>query len=135
MKHFDLQLYSARRQEKFELVSAFRGRDASGSFGLLAGHARFMSALEFGLAQFRCSDAPWQYIALPGALARFADNHLTLICRRYVIDSNYEHIRQVLEEELQREEESLRGLRGSLHTMEQQMLSRLWDLGRQRGAP
>ncbi len=53
-------------------MRSFIGEDASGSFGLQAGHARFMTILEFGLARFRTAEADWQYLALPGALLYFA---------------------------------------------------------------
>ena len=59
------------------------GEDASGSFGLWAHHERFMTALVFGLARYRRTGEPWQYLALPGALAYFLDNNIHS-ARRYI---------------------------------------------------
>ena len=58
-------------------------------FGFLADHARAMTVLHFGLARFRVAGSAWEYLALPGAVVYFADNELFLSARRYVHDSNY----------------------------------------------
>ena len=54
--------------KRIDGVVSFVGEDASGSFGILPGHARIMSILELGLARFRRADEPWQYLAMPGAV-------------------------------------------------------------------
>jgi F-type H+-transporting ATPase subunit epsilon len=131
MKTFTVQLRTAQREERIEGVTAFIGEDDSGSFGLLAGHARFMTALVFGLAQLRAGDAPWRYLAVPQALLYFVDNVLTLTARRIVLDDDYERISRTLQEELIAEEEQLRGVRASLQAMEEQLLRRLWQVGRE----
>ena len=131
MNTFTVQLRAARDEQRIDGVTAFVGEDDSGSFGLLAGHARFMTALRFGLARLRVGDDPWQYLALPGALLYFADNVLTLTVRRYVIDSDYERISRTLHDELLAEEQQLRGVRHSLQAMEEQLLKRLWQVGRE----
>lgn len=131
MRTFTVQLRSAQREERIEGVTAFIGEDDSGSFGLLAGHARFMTALQLGLAQLRVGDGPWQYVALPQALLYFVDDVLTLTARRIVLDEDYERISRTLQEELVAEENALRGVRASLQAMEEQLLKRLWQVGRE----
>jgi len=42
---FTLHLRDASQYERIEGVESFVGRDESGSFGILAGHARMMTAL------------------------------------------------------------------------------------------
>jgi F-type H+-transporting ATPase subunit epsilon len=131
MKGFTLQLYDSRRADRFEGVGAFVGEDASGSFGLLPGHARMMSVLRFGLARFRLgSETPWRYLALPGALLYFADNILTLASRHYLLDDDFERISARLTEELLGEEEALHEIKESLRRVEEAMLRRIWELGR-----
>ena len=133
MTGFTLQLFDARRSERFDGVSSFVGDDASGSFGILPGHARMMTNLVFGLARFRRGEeASWQYLAMPGAVLYFADNVLSLICRHYLIDEEYERISRRLADELLAEEEQLHELRESLRRMEEAMLKRMWEL-RQQG--
>lgn len=132
MNAFSLQLFDSRRSERFEGITDFVGEDESGSFGLLAGHARMMTVLVFGLARFRTArDAPWRYLALPGALLYFEDNTLTLMSRHYLIDDDYDRISARLADELLSEEEQLHDVKESLQRMEEAMLKRIWELGQQ----
>jgi len=111
-------------------VTSFVAEDASGSFGILAGHARMMASLVIGLARFRIGEATWQYVALPGALLYFEANVLTLSTRRYLVDDDYTRISQALQEQLLAEEEALRSIKDSLNQMEEEVLKRIWSLGR-----
>ena len=132
MKCFSLQLFDSRRSERFDGITDFVGEDSSGSFGILAGHARMMTVLVFGLARFRTgSDTSWRYLALPGALLYFDDNTLTLASRHYLIDDDYERISARLADELLSEEEQLHDVKESLQRMEEAMLKRIWELGQQ----
>ncbi|KPK32097.1 MAG: ATP synthase F0F1 subunit epsilon [Betaproteobacteria bacterium SG8_40] len=135
MNTFTLLLRAAQHEQRIEGVSAFIGEDASGSFGLLARHARFLTALEFGLARFRVGEEPWRYLAVPRALVYFVDNQLTLTTRHYVLDDDYERISRTLQEELLAEEQALRSVRNSLRIMEEYLLKRLWQVGRQMRSP
>jgi len=126
---FVLELQGARQTERIPDVAAFVGTDRSGSFGLLAGHARFMTSLSFGLARFRAAATDWRYLALPGALLYFNDDVLTLSTRHYLIDDDYTRISTALSEQLLAEEEALRDMKTSLHRMEEEALRRMWRLG------
>jgi len=133
MKTFTLLLLGATQTERIEGVSSFVGEDASGSFGILAGHARIITSLVFGLARFRVEDEPWQYLALPGAILYFLDNELSLSTRSYLVDDNYERISTVLQEQLLDEEEDLRTMKQGLHQMEEEILRRMWLMSREGG--
>ena len=100
------------RVEEITGVSSFVGEDSTGSFGILAGHARMMTSLIIGLARFRVGEDNWKYLALPGAVLYFHDNVLTLSTRRYLVDDDYMRISQALEQQLVAEEEQL-------HTMKE----------------
>lgn len=130
MKHFTLALHDATRSEEIRGVSSFVGEDASGSFGILAGHARLMTILITGLARFRSDMDPWRYLALPGAVLYFRDNVLTLCTRRYLLDDDYARINQSLKQQLLTEEEQLHTMKESLRHMEEKVLKRLWELDR-----
>ncbi len=134
MKSFTLQLQDAAHTEQIEGVTSFVGEDASGSFGILAGHTRTMTSLVFGLARFRIRKTPWQYLALPGALLYFKDNKLSLSTRRYLMDDNYERISAALQKQLLAEEAELGMMKQSLHRMEEEIIRRLWEMGRKGGA-
>ncbi len=133
MKTFTLVLGDATRRERIEGVTSFIGEDASGSFGILADHARMMTSLIFGLARFRIADKPWQYLALPGAVLYFVNNELSVSTRRYLLDDDYERISAALQEKLLAEEEDLRQIKQSLHRMEEEVLRRMWEMNREGG--
>ena len=56
MSGFTLHLFAAERHERIEAVMSFVGEDASGSFGILPQHDRFMTALTFGVARIVVPD-------------------------------------------------------------------------------
>lgn len=133
MNTFSLVLQDATHGERFDGLSSFVGEDASGSFGIQANHDRLMAVLVFGLARFRIGEEPWQYLALPGAVLSFQDNTLTLNTRRFLRDSDYLRISAALQQQLLAEEENLRGVKESLHRMEEEILRRMWEMSRKGG--
>jgi F-type H+-transporting ATPase subunit epsilon len=130
VRTFALHLRDAFHHEQVDAVEAFVGRDATGAFGLLAGHERFMTSLVFGLARFRCAGMAWEYLAVPGALLYFRDDALFLNTRRYLRDLDYGRISSLLLDRLAAEERELASIQESLHRLEGEMLRRLWELGR-----
>jgi len=130
VKSFTLRLQDASHAEEIAGTTSFVGEDTSGSFGVLAGHTRTMTSLIIGLARFRVGNNAWQYLALPGAVLYFHDNVLTLSTRRYLLDDNYMRISQALQQQLLAEEEKLHTMKESLHHMEEEVLKRLWEIGR-----
>lgn len=129
MSTFTLILQDSTRRERVDDVESFVGKDSSGSFGILAGHVRFMTVLGFGLARFRRAGAGWEYLALPGGLAYMRDNELFVCTRRYLRDTDYARISSALEEKIRIEERELLQMKESLKTMEETVLRRLWELG------
>jgi F-type H+-transporting ATPase subunit epsilon len=130
MRSFTLRLLDATRTDEIEDATSFVGADASGSFGILAGHARMMTALTMGLARFRRGDRDWKYVAASGGLLYMNDDVLTLSARLYLVDDDYTRISRALQENLLVEEEQLQRIKDSLHQMEQEVLERLWEISR-----
>jgi F-type H+-transporting ATPase subunit epsilon len=130
MRTFVLHLESATQYERIEGVVSFVGEDASGSFGILPGHGRMSTVLEVGLSRFRVAGGEWQYLAAPGAVVRCAEDELHFSARRYLRDSDLERVRVALQEELLAEEDALQSVKLSLRRLEDEMLKRLWKLGR-----
>lgn len=133
MNVFTLHLQSATQYERVEGVTSFAGEDASGSFGLLARHARFMTVLSFGMARFRAGGGKWEYLALPGGLVYFRGNELYVSTRRFLRGPDYEKLRTTLEQQFAAEEGELQTIKKSLRHLEQEMLKRLVEM--QRGKP
>jgi len=132
MNTFSLQLHDARGFEHIKHVTSFVAEDDSGSFGLQAHHARFMTSLKFGLARYRLKDnGNWQYLALPGGILYFEHNTLFVNTRRYLRDDNLERISLALQERLLAEERELGAMKGNIRHMEEELLKRMWKFGRE----
>jgi len=129
MNTFAVHLFAADRTEIIEPVASFTGEDKSGSFGLLARHERFMTALTFGLARLLMADGSHEYLGFPGGLLYFIDNELRISTRRYLRDTDVGRITQALTRELLEEEQALEQTRRKLHRLEAEMLRRLAQLG------
>ena len=130
MNTFTMKLQSATRAEEINEVCSFVGADASGSFGILAGHARMMTTLGLGLARYRVGTSDWKYLALTESVLYFNDNALTLATHRYLMGDDYTLISQALREQLLAEEEQLHGVKQSLHQMDEALFRKLWESGR-----
>jgi len=131
MNTFTLHLFAADRTETIENVASFTGEDKSGSFGLLARHERFMTALSFGLARLRRADGRLEYLGFPGGLLYFIGNELRISTRRYLRDTDVARIAHTLSRELLEEEQALTETRRKLHRLEAEMLRRVAQLGRE----
>jgi len=128
MSTFTLKLQDASHGETIPGLTSFVGADDSGSFGILAGHARLMTILTVGLARFRVAQAPWRYLALPGGVLYFDDDLLVVNTRRYLQTDDYDAITEALRKQLLKEENELRSMRQSIRRMEEEALRRLWML-------
>jgi F-type H+-transporting ATPase subunit epsilon len=131
MKAFALNILDASGAREFPDICSFVGQDDSGSFGILAGHARMTTALTIGLARVRKADGHVLYLALPGGVLHFDANVLTVSTRLCLVDDDYTRITQALEERVLSEEAALRSMKESLRHMEEAILLRMWELGRQ----
>jgi len=131
MNTFRVQFLAGDRAQAIDGVTSFVGEDPSGSFGLMAHHARFMTVLSFGLARLRAGDGPWQYVGLPGGLAYFVDNELRVSTRRFVTGGDAAAIAGLLTQQMLAEEQALARTRRKLRRLEAQMLERLAQLGQE----
>ena len=127
-----MELRSATQYERIAEVASFVGEDDSGSFGILPGHARMMTALSYGLARYRGSGGAWVYVAIPGGVLYLKDDRLLISTRRYFKDADYARISGALLNELLAEEKNLRATKDSLDRLEQEMFRRLRELARER---
>jgi len=130
MSGFALELNGATRSERIEDVRSFVGEDASGQFGVLANRSRMATVLVFGLARFRAGTGNWQYLALPGGVAYFDDGVLRIATRRYLYSEDFRAVSDALHEALLAEEQQIATVRENLQQLEQEMLRRLWEMGR-----
>ena len=128
MRTFSLHLQDSLTTHTVEDVVSFVGEDTTGSFGILAGHERMLTALVYGLARYRTRDGATHFLLLPGGLLYFLDNQLYLATRRLFMEDNLGLIVGEMEETLRREEEALSQLKDNLRRLEEEMLRRLWRI-------
>jgi len=127
---FCIHLHDSVFVRRVDKVSSFVGEDASGRFGLRAGHVRFMTCLEYGLCRFSTVDGVWHYLAIPGGVLYFFNNVLSLYARRYFLDTDYERILETLEHDLMADERNLETIRQSIDRLEKAVLQRIIELGK-----
>ena len=130
MKTMALQLHHSTGTDRFEGVTSFVGEDSSGSFGLLPGHGRMMTALAAGMVRFRVAEEEWHYLVLPGGILTGGGNEVTLCTRRYLHGTDFRQMGALLAELQQADAEALGGIKQSLHHLEQEMLRRLREIER-----
>ena len=127
MNSFALLLLDSHGRHEFTAVTQFIGADASGSFGVLAGHARLLAVLSYGLARFRDVAGVWHYLALPGGVLRFCDNRLTVTTVRYFLGDESEAICQQLADEMAQIDSEIHAAQATLSEIEHSLLRRLVD--------
>ncbi|HUK04596.1 MAG TPA: F0F1 ATP synthase subunit epsilon [Burkholderiales bacterium] len=130
MSTFTLHLQSAAQYERVDAVTSFVGEDATGQFGILASHERFITSLRPALARFATSNGVWQYLALPGGVLYFNRGELFVSTGRYAKGDDYRRMRATLHERILTEEKGLDELRSSVRRLENEMFRRLYELQR-----
>ena len=68
---------------------------------------------------------------MPGAILYFKNNQLRLSTRRFFLSEDYEQMSQVLRDTLTEEEQLLAEMKHKLHRLEEDVLRRIWELGRE----
>ncbi len=68
-----------------DAVTAVRAEDATGSFGILAGHADFLTALSLGVVSWKEADGRWHHCAVRrGVLTVEGGAHVAVASREAV---------------------------------------------------
>jgi F-type H+-transporting ATPase subunit epsilon len=128
MTVFDLVLQSPLQSQRIEGVRSLVARDRSGSFGVLAGHARMITLAEAGLLRLRRDSDTWEYAAHTGGLLYALGAQVFLCTSRFVTGTDYSRLSETLEEQLHAERESLKSQRTNVARIEEEMMRRLWRL-------
>ena len=130
MTGFAVQLLGSDAGDTIADVVSFVGEDASGSFGLMARHARFMTVLSYGLARLRLVDGRVRYVGLPGGLLVFDGKELRISTRRYLVGDDADALGRALAGVVRAEQHALAETLRKLHRVEAEMLHRLVELER-----
>ncbi|MDE2622454.1 MAG: F0F1 ATP synthase subunit epsilon [Betaproteobacteria bacterium] len=128
MKTFYLELLDSRGADRFPAVRQFVAADASGSFGILAGHEPMVAVLRYGLARFEDDSGQWHYAAMSGGTLRFAGNRLTVATVQHFLGLERGTLLQQLSAEMARTESDIARARATLTEIEHSLLRHLGDL-------
>jgi F-type H+-transporting ATPase subunit epsilon len=133
MKTFATELLDGHGADRFTAVRQFVAADASGSFGLLAGHEPMVAVLRYGLARLEDADGQWHYVALPGGVLRFAGNRLTLATVHYFLGMERDRLVEQLASEMSRADSDIALARATLTEIEHSLVRRLTELATHGG--
>jgi F-type H+-transporting ATPase subunit epsilon len=133
MNSFALELLDSRGRHDFNNVIQFIAADASGSFGVLAGHAHLVAVLRYGLARFLDSQGDWYYLTLPGGVLRFCNNRLTVTTVRYFLGSERDLLCQQLADEMAQNDSEVHAAQATLSEIEHSLIRRLAELSKLGG--
>lgn len=68
-----------------EVIAAVRAEDESGSFGVLPGHADFLTALEISVVSWRNDAGSWHHCAVRGGMLSVSAGRSVLVTSREAI--------------------------------------------------
>ena len=128
MNGFRLSLLDCRGSDHFEHVNQFIGADATGTFGVLAGHAPMVAVLRYGLARFLDDVGKWRYVALPGGILRFSHNAMSLVAVRYFHGDDPGTLVERLAQEMAQDDSELSAARQTMAKIDQALLRRLTEV-------
>ncbi|MDO5706513.1 MAG: F0F1 ATP synthase subunit epsilon [Paracoccus sp. (in: a-proteobacteria)] len=69
-----------------DAVASLRAEDASGGFGILPGHADFLTVMDAGVLRWRGAGGSWRFAALRGAVLTVTDGQrVDIACREAIL--------------------------------------------------
>jgi F-type H+-transporting ATPase subunit epsilon len=128
MKNFSIYLQSGTKTEEITDIISFTGTDESGSFGILADHARIMTCLKYGLAQFKRANGTIEYLVMPGAIVYFVANKLFITTRLYYRNMEYGEITKILLNQLAKEDQATVEVKTILKKLDESLMRKLWQM-------
>ncbi|TPE53920.1 F0F1 ATP synthase subunit epsilon [Amaricoccus solimangrovi] len=75
-------------------IASLRAEDATGDFGILPGHADFLTVIEAGVLRWRGAAGPWRYCALRGGIfAVTGGAEVRVACREAIVSDDLASLR------------------------------------------
>ena len=130
MATFTLLLNDISQALQFDAVTSFIGRDASGSFGLQAGHEAFVTCLQPGLARFRDQQQQWHYIAQPGAVVLFRNNQLQIAATQMLVSTDRDSLVTQMDAQWRAVDQQRGSMKLNITQVEQALARKLWELNK-----
>ena len=93
-------------------VTALRAEDGSGGFGILDGHADFLTALTVSVVSWRAADGGQRFCAVRrGVLSATGGREVAIATRQALVGDDLDHLEQVVLAEFRQEIEAERKAR------------------------
>lgn len=74
-------------------VASLRAEDAGGGFGILPGHADFLTVIDAGVLRWRAAAGPWRFCALRGGVLTVAGGSaVSIACREAVFGDDLDSL-------------------------------------------
>jgi F-type H+-transporting ATPase subunit epsilon len=129
---FDMHLQSPSRYECISGLTSFVGLDASGSFGILAGHERMLTILSPGIMRLTCGQSATEYLGLSGGVLYFVRNQLFISTMKYLRGTDHSQLHNNLKEQIKIQECEVAQLAQAVRKMEESLLKRLANAERKQ---
>lgn len=108
-------------------VKSVRAEDSTGSFGIMAGHADFLTVLEISVLIWRDGDGREHCAALRGGVFRVRDGDVVEIAtREAIVCEQIGHLREHVLMEMTRSTEAEKAARRGALSLEQSVIRRLY---------
>jgi F-type H+-transporting ATPase subunit epsilon len=102
------------------VVTVIRAEDASGGFGILPGHADFLTVLGASILRWHGSDQIWHYCALRGGILRISGGAtVDVACREAVTGADLASLEALVKQKIADQDDAARRARAEqtrLHT-------------------
>jgi len=93
-------------------VASFRAADASGDFGIMAGHVDLLAVLETSVVRWRGAEAPWHFCALRGGVLTVENGDtIRIACRTAIVGDDLSKLEQQVHKYRETETDSARRAR------------------------
>jgi len=104
-------------------VISLRAEDASGSFGILPGHADLLTVLDVGVATWRTAKGEEKHCAIRRGVLRVAGGDtIEVAAREAIVDNDLEHLESTVLTEFRARDEAERTTRTESRRLELQAL-------------
>lgn len=133
MNTFRVQVQGIEEHWSADNIVSLVGSDASGRFGIQAGHEFFITCLQPGLIRLCDDNGHWFYLAQPGAVLVFEHGQLNIACTEFMRGADADQLLNQLEKNWLQQDEDLHAAKSSITQVEQTLARKLWQMNRQEG--
>ena len=104
-------------------IASLRAEDASGSFGVLPGHADLLTVLDISVVNWRHHDGRERHCAVRRGLLRVRNGHtIEIATREAIVDDDLERLEITVLQEFRARDEAERNMRSESQQLEMQAL-------------